>query len=83
MLEVNEYFDDTVRSITSDMIVDPATIGVVVAGEYEFGTSQLKIVHAVVGALTVKLLDSGERQEYASGNQFAVSVNDKSQFKVA
>lgn len=67
MFKVNEYFDGTVKSIAFDMTVSPATIGVMAAGEYEFGTSQLEIMHVVAGALTVKLPGSDEWQEYASG----------------
>lgn len=39
MFKVNEYFDGTVKSIAFDMTAGPATIGVMAAGEYEFGTS--------------------------------------------
>ena len=53
MFKVNEYFDGTVKSIAFDMTAGPATIGVMAAGEYEFGTSQLEIMHVVAGALTV------------------------------
>ena len=70
MFKVNEYFDGTVKSIAFDMTAGPATIGVMAAGEYEFGTSQLEIMHVVAGALTVKLPGSDEWQEYASGSQF-------------
>ena len=58
MFKVNEYFDGTVKSIAFDMTAGPATIGVMAAGEYEFGTSQLEIMHVVAGALTVKALSS-------------------------
>lgn len=50
MFKVNEYFDGTVKSIAFDMTAGPATIGVMAAGEYEFGTSQLEIMHVVAGA---------------------------------
>ncbi|PXB95517.1 hypothetical protein CW299_11550, partial [Pseudomonas aeruginosa] len=72
MFKVNEYFDGTVKSIAFDMTAGPATIGVMAAGEYEFGTRQLEIMHVVAGALTVKLPGSDEWQEYASGSQFTV-----------
>ncbi|CEI19440.1 hypothetical protein PAMH19_4912 [Pseudomonas aeruginosa] len=83
MFKVNEYFDGTVKSIAFDMTAGPATIGVMAAGEYEFGTSQLEIMHVVAGALTVKLPGSDEWQEYASGSQFTVRANSKFQLKVA
>ncbi|HCF1507800.1 pyrimidine/purine nucleoside phosphorylase [Pseudomonas aeruginosa] len=83
MFKVNEYFDGTVKSIAFDVTAGPATIGVMAAGEYEFGTSQLEIMHVVAGALTVKLPGSDEWQEYASGSQFTVPANSKFQLKVA
>ena len=83
MFKVNEYFDGTVKSIAFDMTAGPATIGVMAAGEYEFGPSQLEIMHVVAGALTVKLPGSDEWQEYASGSQFTVPANSKFQLKVA
>lgn len=83
LFKVNEYFDGTVKSIAFDMTAGPATIGVMAAGEYEFGTSQLEIMHVVAGALTVKLPGSDEWQEYASGSQFTVPANSKFQLKVA
>ena len=54
MFKVNEYFDGTVKSIAFGMAEGPATIGVMAAGEYEFGTNQLEIMHVVAGALSVK-----------------------------
>ena len=39
MFKVNEYFDGTVKSIALDTAQGPATIGVMAAGEYEFGTA--------------------------------------------
>ena len=79
-------FDDGRRRVVHvafDMTAGPATIGVMAAGEYEFGTSQLEIMHVVAGALTVKLPGSDEWQEYASGSQFTVPANSKFQLKVA
>ncbi|MHA6493373.1 pyrimidine/purine nucleoside phosphorylase [Pseudomonas borbori] len=82
MFKVNEYFDGTVKSIAFDMAEGPATIGVMAAGDYEFGTSQLEVMHVVTGALTVKLPGSDQWQTFASGSQFTVPANSKFQLKV-
>lgn len=83
MFKVNEYFDGTVKSIAFSMSQGPATIGVMAAGEYEFGTSQLEIMHVIAGALTVKLPGSEQWETFPAGSQFTVPSNSKFQLKVA
>ncbi|MEX6502680.1 pyrimidine/purine nucleoside phosphorylase [Pseudomonas zhanjiangensis] len=83
MFKVNEYFDGNVASIAFAMSECPATVGVMAPGEYEFGTSQLEIMHVVAGALTVKLPGSDNWQTFASGEQFTVPANSKFQLQVA
>lgn len=82
MFKVNEYFDGTVKSIVFDMDDGPATVGVMAAGEYEFGTSQLEVMHVVAGSLDVKLPGSETFETYASGSQFTVPANSNFQLKV-
>lgn len=83
MFKVNEYFDGTVKSIAFGMSAGPATIGVMAAGEYEFGTSQLEVMHVIAGALSVKLPGSDSWESFGSGSQFIVPANSKFQLKVA
>jgi len=83
MFKVNEYFDGTVKSIAFEMTEGPATIGVMAAGEYEFGTSKLEVMHVIAGALTVKQPGSDEWQTFEAGSQFTVPANSKFQLKVA
>lgn len=83
MFKVNEYFDGKVKSIGFSMNAGNATLGVMAPGEYEFGTSQLEIMHVVAGALTVKLPGSEDWVEYASGSKFQVPANSKFQLKVS
>ncbi|MGH8435479.1 MAG: pyrimidine/purine nucleoside phosphorylase [Pseudomonas sp.] len=83
MFKVNEYFDGTVKSIAFGMADGPATIGVMAAGEYEFGTSQLEVMHVIAGALTVKLPGSDAWETFAAGSKFTVQANSKFQLKVA
>jgi uncharacterized protein YaiE (UPF0345 family) len=83
MFNVNEYFGGTVKSIAFGMAEGPATIGVMAAGEYEFGTNQLEIMHVVTGALTVKLPDSESWETFTSGSKFTIAANSTFQLKVA
>ena len=82
MFKVNEYFDGSVKSIAFGMTAGPATIGVMAAGEYEFGTSQLEVMHVIAGALTVKLPGSDSWVDFTGGSQFTVPANSKFQLKV-
>lgn len=83
MLEVNEYFDGKVKSISLQTETLPATVGVMSPGEYEFGTSQKETVTVVSGALTVKLPGSDEFKTFQAGDTFIVEANQKFQLKVA
>ena len=83
MFKVNEYFGGTVKSIAFGMSEGPASIGVMAAGEYEFGTSQLEVMHVITGALTVKLPGSDSWESFAAGSSFTVPANSKFQLQVA
>ncbi|WP_040260844.1 MULTISPECIES: pyrimidine/purine nucleoside phosphorylase [Pseudomonas] len=83
MFKVNEYFDGTVKSIAFETAEGPATIGVMAAGNYEFGTAQREIMHVVSGALKVKLPESDQWETFEAGSQFQVPANSKFQLEVA
>ncbi|WP_434352728.1 pyrimidine/purine nucleoside phosphorylase [Psychrobacter sp. HD31] len=83
MLKVNEYFDGAVASIGFKTATLPATVGVMQIGEYEFGTSQFETMTVVSGALTVKLPESDEWQDFVAGETFTVEANTKFNVKVA
>lgn len=83
MFDVNEYFDGRVKSISFQTSTLPATVGVMAAGEYEFGTSQKETMTVVSGALTVMLPNSSEWQTFNSGDSFIVEANLSFQLKVA
>ncbi|MBF0381146.1 MAG: pyrimidine/purine nucleoside phosphorylase [Magnetococcales bacterium] len=83
MLEVNEYFNGSVKSIAFQTETLPATVGVMAAGEYEFGTSQKETMTVVSGALTVKLPGADSWQTFSPNQSFQVAANEKFQLKVA
>ena len=82
MFKVNEYFDGTVKSIAFAQAEGSATIGVMAAGEYEFGTAQREIMHVVSGKLNVKLPGNDAWQTFTTGSQFDVPANSKFQLNV-
>lgn len=83
MLDVNEYFDGKVKSISLQTETLPATVGVMAPGEYEFGTSQKETMTVVSGALTVKLPGADDFQTFEAGDSFIVEANQSFQLKVA
>jgi hypothetical protein len=83
MFKVNEYFDGKVKSLAFQAAGGPATVGVMAAGDYEFGTSTLEIMTVVSGTLTVKLPGSDVWKDYKAGASFTVEAGKKFQLKVA
>ena len=83
MFKVNEYFDGKVKSLAFATSEGPATVGVMAAGDYEFGTSTVEIMSVVSGVLTVRLPGSGVWTDYAAGSSFTVEAGKKFQLKVA
>lgn len=83
MVQVNEYFNGKVKSLTINAPAGKQTIGVMEPGEYEFSTSSHELMRVVSGALTVMLPDSQHWQVFEAGSVFQVPANSKFQLKVA
>ena len=82
MVQVNEYFNGKVKSLTVTIPGGKQTVGVMEAGEYEFGTGTKEIMHVISGALTVKLPGHNEWEAFAAGTKFEVPANSKFHLKV-
>jgi len=74
MFKVNEYFDGRVKSIAFKTAQGPATVGVMAAGEYAFGTSAVEIMRVVSGSLQVMLPAEKTWTHYAPGASFRVEA---------
>ena len=55
MLKVNEYFDGNIKSIAYKTDTLPATVGVMLPGDYVFNTNDKEKVTIITGALIIKL----------------------------
>ena len=77
MFKTNEYFDGKVKSIAYEGSNGPATVGVMAAGEYEFGTNCKEIMQLVSGSMSVKLPGSSEWAIIAPGETFTVEKDQK------
>jgi uncharacterized protein YaiE (UPF0345 family) len=80
MIKVNEYFDGKVKSLALESAEGQATVGVIAAGEYEFGTSTMEIMTVVSGKLTVLLPGENTWKVYKKFESFVVPKGTK--FKV-
>lgn len=80
MLDTNEYFDGKVKSIGYKNEGGNFTVGVMVEGEYEFGTSSNEEMTVVNGTLVAQMPGSTEWTTYNAGESFNVAAGVK--FKV-
>ena len=83
MFGVNEYFEGKVKSIAFQTETLPATVGVMAAGEYEFGTNQKETMTVVSGALTIQFPNTDEWKTFNQGESFNVDANVTFGVKVA
>lgn len=83
MFKINEYFDGKVKSIAFTSQEGPATIGVMAAGEYEFGTSTREVMRVTSGCMEVRLPGSNGWQKIRTGEQFEVAGEQKFAVRVA
>jgi len=80
MFKTNQYFDGKVVSIALESAEGTATIGVMEAGEYEFGTGTIEVMTVISGQLTIQQPDETEWKTYNKFESFVVAKNVK--FKV-
>jgi len=83
MLDVNEYFNGSIKSIAFKTDTLPATVGVMTPGEYEFTPSQHETMTVVSGALTVKLPDAEEWVTFRNNDSFEIDANKSFELKVS
>jgi uncharacterized protein YaiE (UPF0345 family) len=82
MFNVNEYFNGNVKSFAFENQDGKQTVGVMAAGEYEFGTSTIEIMTVVTGKLIIQQPDSLKWTTYTKGESFEVAKNVKFKVKV-
>ena len=83
MFKTNEYFDGKVKSIAFTTHEGPATIGVMAAGEYEFGTSTVEYMSVVSGIMTVKLPGEADWKTFNPFDTFVVPKDSKFQLRIS
>jgi len=82
MLKTNEYFNGNVKSIGFQSSTLPATVGVMAAGDYTFGTDCRETMTVVSGALIVKLPEQSDWQTFSEGESFVLEANQRFDLQV-
>ena len=80
MFKTNKYFDGEVVSIALESAEGRATVGVMAAGEFEFGTDTIEIMTVISGELSILLPQETEWKTYKKFESFVISKGVK--FKV-
>ena len=80
MFKTNQYFDGKVVSIGLESAEGTATVGVMAAGEYEFGTATIEIMTIISGTLSILQHGETEWKTYNKFESFEVAKDVK--FKV-
>lgn len=83
MFSVNEYFEGKVKSIALETSEGKATVGVMAAGEYEFGTSTIEYMTVTSGEMQVMLPGETEWKTYKPYETFIVEKDVKFKVKMA
>jgi uncharacterized protein YaiE (UPF0345 family) len=81
--KANVYFDGKVTSRTV-LFADGTkkTLGIMMPGDYEFGTDAAEIMEMLGGQMDVQLADETEWKTYKEGSSFTVPANSKFKLKV-
>ena len=81
MFKTNQYFGGKVVSIGLESAEGTATVGVMAAGEYEFGTATVEIMTVISGALSVQQPGETEWKTYNKFESFEVAKDVKFRVK--
>lgn len=73
MLNVNEYFNGAVKSISFISNTSPASVGVMAAGQYSFSTSSAETMHIISGSAEVKRANEDNWVSFATGQHFKIA----------
>ncbi|MEC7309052.1 pyrimidine/purine nucleoside phosphorylase [Vibrio crassostreae] len=73
MIKENTYFEGGVKSLAFNQSGADASVGVMAAGEYTFGTAAPEKMTVVKGALIVKRVGDDDWTTYQSGESFDVA----------
>ncbi|HSQ43268.1 MAG TPA: pyrimidine/purine nucleoside phosphorylase [Fibrobacteraceae bacterium] len=83
MIKVNEYFQGTVKSLGFENSKGRQTVGVMAAGDYEFGTGAPERMTLIAGRWSLQLPGESTFREYAIGQTVSIPGNSKFKLEIA
>lgn len=83
MLNINEYFNGAVKSISFSGSTAPASVGVITLGEYSFATSSAETMHIISGSAEVKLANTEAWVSFSAGEHFKVAADSSFLIRVS
>jgi uncharacterized protein YaiE (UPF0345 family) len=82
MIKVNEYFNGTVKSLGFENSQGKSTVGIMEAGEYEFGTGAPERMTLISGSWQIKLPGESEFKNYKANVAVNIPANSKFQLQI-
>lgn len=82
MIPVNKYFDGKVSSLAFENAEGRTTVGVMLPGEYNFGTDTVEYMTIVAGSMTVKLPGETDWHTYHPFETFRVEKGVRFDLKI-
>jgi len=82
MFDVNEYFDGKVKSLAFKSGNGRATMGVMAAGNYEFGTDTVEHMTLISGQMAVKLPNEDDWRDIAINETFVIEAHASFKLKI-
>lgn len=73
MIKVNSYFEESVKSLGFTQSGEDSSVGVMLAGEYTFGTAAPERMTVIKGEMTIKRQGDSDWVTFKSGEAFEVS----------
>lgn len=83
MINVNEYFEGSVKSLGYTRTDGKSTVGVMEPGAYTFNTGSPETMIVIEGEMEVLLHGEETWKTYRDGNKFDVPGNSSFQVKIA
>lgn len=81
--KANIYFDGNVTSRAFiDSNGDKKSLGIMMSGEYVFGTNEAELMEIISGEVEVRLKDESEWKTYKDNSSFSVPANSSFDIKV-
>jgi len=82
MIKVNEYFEGNVKSLSFENTVGTQSMGIMLPGNYEFGTSTYELMKVISGKLIVMLPDTDKWETFEIDETFEIEKDKKFKVKV-